>query len=74
MAARKAAVRRAAGAALALVLALAVVGSVAAATARDPNTANGADESEGHEPGSNERHTHLEPVYGQLGERGLLRL
>jgi hypothetical protein len=73
MTAKKAEVRRAAGAALALVLALVAVGSVAAATARDrtpPTTP------------TNLRVTSLshksvtlawDPVHGQLGELLLLR-
>jgi hypothetical protein len=69
---RKALVRRAIGAALVLVLALVVVGSVAAARDRTPPT--DADESAGHEPDPDERHARLESVHGQIGDCHLHRL
>jgi hypothetical protein len=74
MTAKEAAVRRAAGAALALVLALALVGSVAAATARDRTPPTTPTNLKATNLCQNKRDAHLEPVYGQLGECDLLRL
>ena len=77
MTAKKVVVRRVAGAGLALVLALAVAGPVAAgkklaADDRRQNAADDADESAGHERGPDERHAPLGRVHGQLWEPHLL--